>query len=80
MIMTVVTEDGRLQAAAAGDVRSPEITKQAVKPGQFWSGLVAGPGQTVKVVDVPDTFTSMFADPSNLMAELTAILKQRGLL
>lgn len=81
MIMTVVTENGRLQGAAIGDRRSPEITKQPLVPGQFRSGVVAGPGQTVLAVEVPDKFKSLFTDdPAGLMAELGTVLRQRGLL
>lgn len=79
MIMTVVTGDGKLQAAAAGDIRWSEVDK-AAKPGQFRAGMTAGPGQSIHVVDVPDKFTSMFGDPEGLMAELNGLLKQRGLI
>jgi hypothetical protein len=79
MIMTVVTGNGKLQAAAAGDIRWSEVDKAAT-PGQFRAGLTAGPDQTIRVVEVPDKLTSMFSDPNGVMAELTALLKQRGLL
>jgi hypothetical protein len=79
MIMTVVTGDGRLLAAAQGDIRWAEVDKAAA-PGQFRAGLTAGPGQTITTVEVPDKLTGMVADPSGLMAEITALLKQRGLL
>ena len=79
MIMTVVTGDGELQAAAAGDIRWSEVDKAAA-PGQFRAGVTAGPGQTVSVVDVPDGFTGKFGDPTGLMAELSGLLKKRGLL
>lgn len=79
MIMTVVTEDGRLQAAARGDIRWAEVDKAAV-PGQFRAGLTAMPGQTIQVVEVPEKFTSLFGDPDGLMAELSGHLKQHGLL
>jgi hypothetical protein len=79
MIMTVVTADGKLQAAAAGDVRAPDFTKLA-DSGGFRAGLVAGPGQTIRVIDVPDTFADLVADPSELTARLSAILSTRGLL
>jgi len=81
MIMTVLTENGRLQGATVGDRRSPEITKQQLVPGQFRSGVVAGPGQTVLAVEVPDKFMKMFTDdPAGLMAELDTLMRQRGLL
>jgi hypothetical protein len=79
MIMTVITGDGKLQAAAAGDIRWSEVDKKAA-PGQFRAGVTAGPGQTVSVVEVPDRFTGMFGDPDGLVAELSGLLKQRGLL
>jgi hypothetical protein len=79
MIMTVVTGDGKLQAAAKGDIRWSEVDKAAA-PGQFRAGLTAGTGQTVQVVDVPDKLTNLFSDPDGLMAELSGLLKQRGLL
>ncbi|MFL6121877.1 hypothetical protein [Actinophytocola sp.] len=81
MIMTVIIEDGALQGAAVGDLRAPESTGKAPAPGQFWSGIVAGPKQTVRVVEVADKLSSLFtADPAGLMTELGALLKQRGLL
>lgn len=80
MIMTVVTEDGRLQAAAAGDMRWDEVSKRRPEPGQFLEALSALPGQTVQIVEVPDKFGGLMSDPSGLMAELTTLLKQRGLL
>jgi hypothetical protein len=79
MIMTVVIEDGRLQAAARGDIRWAEVDKAAA-PGQFRAGLTAMQGQVVSVVEVPDKFTSLFGDPDGLLAELSGHLKQRGLL
>jgi hypothetical protein len=79
MIMTVVTQDGALQAAAAGDVRAPWVTKQQSTGLQ--AGLTALPGQTVHVVEVPDKYGSMVvADPAGLMSELSTVLRQRGLL
>jgi len=77
MIMTVITRDGQLQAAAMGDLRWSEVAKE---PGKFQAGLSAEPGQTIKVVEVPDSFGGMYADPAGLMAELGAELKRRGLL
>jgi hypothetical protein len=79
MIMTVVTENGKLQAAAPGDIRW-EVVDKAAAPGQFRAGLAAIPGQTVKVVEVPDKFSSLYGDPDGLMAELSGHLKERGLL
>ena len=77
MIMTVITGDGKLQAAAAGDIRWSEVNKAAA-PGQFRAGVTAGPGQTVSVIEVPDKFTGMFGDPDVLVAELSGVLRQRG--
>jgi hypothetical protein len=79
MIMTVITGDGKLQAAAAGDIRWAEVDKAAA-PGQFRAGVTAGPGQTVSVIEVSDKFAGMFGDPDGLVAELSGVLKQRGLL
>jgi hypothetical protein len=79
MILTVVTQDGKLQGAAVGDVRPPEISKP-IDLGYWRAGLMAGPGQTLQVVDVPDKFRGLLADPDGFMAELTALLEQRGLL
>jgi hypothetical protein len=79
MIMTVVTKDGMLQAAAEGDIRWSEVDKAAA-PGQFRAGLTAETGQTIHVVEVPDKLTSLFRDPDGLMSELSGLLKQRGLL
>jgi len=79
MIMTVVTGDGKLQAAAQGDIRWSEVDKAAA-PGQFRAGLTTTAGQTIQVVEVPDKLTSLFGDPDGLMAELSRLLKQRGLL
>ena len=81
MIMTVIIEDGALQGAAVGDLRAPEITGKALKPGQYWSAIVAGPNQTVQVVEVADRLSSMStADPAGLMSELSTVLRQRGLI
>ena len=80
MIMTVITQDGKLAAAAAGDMRWSEIVKQPVESGRFRAGVSAGPGQTIHVVEVPDGFGGMYKDPSATMAELTTLLVQRGLL
>jgi hypothetical protein len=79
MIMTVVTGDGKLQAAAQGDIRWSEVDKTAA-PGQFRAGLTTTTGQTIQVVEVPDKLTSLFGDPDGLMAELSRLLKQRGLI
>ena len=79
MIMTVVTKDGGLQAAAQGDLRRPDVGKP-VDLGYWRAGLMAGPGQTLQVVEVPDKFGILFTDPEGLMNELTTLLKQRGLL
>jgi hypothetical protein len=81
MIVTVLTENGKLQGAAVGDRRAPEITKEQLVPGQFRSGVVAGPGQTVLTLDVPDKFMKAFTDdPAGLMAQLDTLMRQRGLL
>lgn len=80
MIMTVVTEKGKLQAAAAGDVRPPETSGKPVDLGYFRGGLMAGPGQEIHVVDVPDKFADLFATPQELTAQLTVVLAQRGLI
>jgi len=80
MIVTVITQDGELAAAAAGDMRWSEIAKQPMTPGEFRVGVTAEPGQTIHVVEVPDKFSSLYTDPSGLMAELATLLKQRGVL
>jgi hypothetical protein len=80
MIMTVVTQDGQLAGVAVGDLRWSEITKQPMAAGQFRAGLSAGPNQTIKVVEVPDKFSGIYADPLGLMPELDTHLKRNGLL
>ena len=79
MIMTVVTQSGKLQAAAMGDVRQPDTAK-VVKVDRMRSGLMAGPGQKIQVVDVPDSYANLLANPSELMSQLTSTLAARGLL
>jgi hypothetical protein len=80
MIMTVITQDGQLAAAAVGDMRWSEVTKRPTAAGQFRAGVSAEPNQTVKVVEVPDKFAGIYADPLGLMAELGSHLKRNGLL
>lgn len=80
MILTVIIEDGKLQAAGDGDARWSEISKKRAQPGVFQAGVEAGPGQTIQIVEVPDKFRSMFADPTGFMSELDSLLKSRGLL
>lgn len=79
MIMTVLTEDGKLAGVAVGDLRWSEIVKQPAVPGKFRAGLSAGPNQTIKVVEVPDKFGGVYAD-LGLMSELDTHLKRNGLL
>jgi hypothetical protein len=80
MIVTVVsTEGGKLQAVARGDVRPPN-TDKPVKLDHIRCGLMAGPGQKIQVVDVPDSYADLFADPDELTVQLTATLAARGLL
>jgi len=78
MIMTVVTGDGKLHAAAPGDIRWSEVSKRSAD--QFRSGLVPEPGQTIRIVEVPDKWAGLLAEPSTLMAELDGLLRQRGML
>jgi len=78
MIMTVVTGDGKLHAAATGDIRWSEVSKQPAD--RFRSGLSPEPGQTIQIVEVPDKWGDLLAEPSTLMAELDGLLRQRGLL
>ena len=78
MIMTVVTGDGKLHAAAAGDIRWSEASLQPAD--RFRSGLVPEPGQTIRLVEVPDSYHDMLAEPSTLMAKLDGLLRQRGML
>jgi hypothetical protein len=78
MIMTVVTGDGKLHAAAMGDLRWSEISMQPAD--RFRSGLSPEPGQTIRIVEVPDSYHDMIAEPSTLMAKLDGLLRQRGLL
>lgn len=80
MIMTVITQDGKLAAAAVGDMRWSEIVKLPAKAGQFRAGLSAEPNQTIQVVEVPDKFAQIYANPMELMAELNTHLKRQGLL
>lgn len=80
MIMTVVTQEGKFHAAAEGDLRSPDTSGKPADLGYWRSGLLAGPGQTLRVIEVPDKFRSLLADPDTFVAELTSLLRQRGLL
>lgn len=80
MIMTVLTQDGKFHAATEGDVRSPDTSGKPADLGSWRAGLMAAPGQTLRVIEVPDKFRSLLADPDAFVAELTALLRQRGLL
>jgi hypothetical protein len=80
MILTVITQDGKLAAVAAGDLRWSEIVKLPSAAGQFRAGLSAEPNQTIQVVEVPDKFGDIYARPTELMAELNTHLKRQGLL
>lgn len=80
MIMTVVTQDGTFQAATEGDVRSPDTSGKPADLARWRAGLTALPGQTLQVIEVPDKFRGLFADPDAFVTELTALLRQRGLL
>ena len=62
MIMTVVTGDGRLHAAAPGDLRWSEVSKQPAD--RFRSGLSPEPGQTIRIVEVPDSAEGMRSEPA----------------
>lgn len=78
--MTVVTADGKLVAAARGDVRPPDPVKVVPSDlGHFRAGLLAGPGQKIQVVDVPDAFTQL-TDPTELAQQLTGHLARLNLL
>lgn len=80
MIVTVVTtEGGKLQAVARGDVRPPS-TDKPVKLDHLRCGLTAGPGQKIQVVEVPDSYAELFADPDELTIRMAATLAARGLL
>lgn len=78
MIMTVVTGDGKLHAAATGDIRWSEVSKQSAN--QFRAGLSPEPGQTIRIVEVPDSYHDLLAEPGTLMAKLDGLLRQRGML
>jgi hypothetical protein len=76
MKMTVVTDQhGTLIAAHHGEVPPPD-TSIILPESRASAGLLAGPGQQLHVLDVPDTFANI-TSPHELEAQLKAALPKR---
>jgi hypothetical protein len=73
MKMTVVTtKDGTVVAAQHGATAQPDMS--VIAPLADWrGGLLAGPGQKLHVVDVPDTMLNVTSQ-AELETQLKAIL------
>ena len=75
MKMTVVTDaQGNIVAAHHGEVPHPD-TSLILPASRASAGLLAGPGQQLKVVDVPDTVAGIIAG-HELEGHLKAALKR----
>lgn len=75
MKMTVVTDQhGNIVAAHHGEVSQPD-TNLILPESRAGAGLLAGPGQELRVVDVPDTLASNVAG-HELETHLKAALKK----
>ncbi|MBZ5533696.1 MAG: hypothetical protein LAO20_19875 [Acidobacteriia bacterium] len=74
MKMTVVAnKDGSLVAAALGHTPQPHPLEEPSLASGFRAGLLAGPGQQLHVIDVPEDILHVTAPAeihSRLMAEL----------
>lgn len=76
MKMSIVTaKDGSIVAAHHGEAVRPDTT--AVTQLTDWrGGLMAGPGQKLQVVDVPDALLNV-TSPAELETQLKATLAKR---
>ncbi|HEY0640839.1 MAG TPA: hypothetical protein VGD67_24675 [Pseudonocardiaceae bacterium] len=76
-----MTADGKLIAATPGDARRPVDGGPATTgaDGAVRAGLLAGPGQHLRVVDVPDSLATL-TDADEFGRRMTAELTRRGLL
>ena len=76
MKMTVVTDkDGNIVAAHHGEAPSPD-TSHVLPEYRASAGLLAGPGQQLEVLDVPDSIATV-TSPHELESQLKAALKKR---
>jgi len=73
MNMTViVAKDGSIAAAYHGTVTQPD-TSTVTQLTDWRGGLLAGPGQKLYVVDVPDTILNV-TSPAELETQLKAVV------
>jgi len=80
MKLTVITDDrGELVGAMQGLARPPEATRGPQKTEDFRAGLMAGPGQTMHELEVPDEFGKI-ADPDQFGERLIRHVRKEGLL
>jgi hypothetical protein len=52
------------------------VADQSVGPGQFRAALIAGPGQQVREVEVPEEF-ALIANPEDIQKRLATHLPKR---
>jgi Cu-Zn family superoxide dismutase len=70
MKMTIiVNKDGKLAAASYGHTPMPEPAESPVEDGGYRAGLLAGPGQELHVVDVPDEIMQI-ASPAEFHSQV----------
>ena len=75
MTMTVVTaKDGSIVAAQHGSVPQPDSTT-ITQLSDWRGGLIAGPGQKLSIVNVPDTMANV-TSPAELETQLKAVLSK----
>jgi hypothetical protein len=77
MKMTVVTDqDGNIVAAHYGEVSRPDSNAVTSLPEfRAGAGLMAGPGQQLQVLDVPDTIANITSS-HELEEQLKAALRK----
>jgi hypothetical protein len=80
MKLTIITdEQGELVGAMQGHARRPEVAQAPQKTDKFQAGLMAGPGQTMHEIEVPEEF-SKIADPDQFGERLSLHVRKEGLL
>jgi hypothetical protein len=80
MKLTVITDDrGELVGAMQGHARAPDVARGSQKTEEFRGGLMAGPGQTMHELEVPDSFGKI-EDPDQFGEKLIRHVRKEGLL
>ena len=80
MKLTVITdEQGAIVGAMQGHAPRPDIGKPRTDATEFRAGLVAGPGQRMHEIEVPDSLAKI-KDPDEFGRSLSQHVFAEGLL